>query len=80
MPTTRCSKREAGSRLLRPQRWMPQGLRSDAKGEPVFADADRCPFYDAGLHGLLPFRQRTHACALGLTTMVWRALKEGRRL
>ena len=60
MPTTRCSKPEAYSRLLRPQPWMPQGLRSGAKGEAVFADADRCPFYDAGLHGLSPI-QATHS-------------------
>lgn len=60
MPTTRCSKPEAYSRLLRPQPWMPKGLRSGAKGEAVFADADRCPFRDAGLHGLLPI-QATHS-------------------
>jgi hypothetical protein len=53
VPSTRCSKREAYSRLLRPQRWTRQGLRSGVKGDAGFAGTDRCPFCDAGFHGRL---------------------------
>jgi hypothetical protein len=63
VPSLRYSKRAGYSRLMRPQRWTHQGLRSDAKGDAVIAGTDRCPFCDGGFHGLLtvhatPLRMR----------------------
>jgi hypothetical protein len=46
------------------------------EGDAGFAGTDRYPFCDAGFHGLLT-AHAMRVCALGLTTMVWRAVKGG---